>query len=727
MSAGTVTPPTANNMDQERQRVGRLLDEIARLCEAEIPPAGFFGEMLKRLLDALSAPAGAVWLRTGQGNIQLQYHINIKQSGMDKSEQARQAHDALLTLAFNQKPAKPMHVPPNSGVGGEANGQAPAGNPSDNLLLLTPIVENDEVRGVIEVWQNPNRPANAIPGFLHYMSLVAELCLRYLRNQRMSQLTGQQQLWTQLEIFARQVHGSLNPVEVAYIAANEGRRLIECDRVSIALRYGRRVVIEAISGADVVERRSNLVVLLRKLCYAVIIWGEKLVYNGVKDDSLPPKVIRALDEYLAESNSRLLVIYPLRDEREGPTPRNPPRSALVMECFEAPVEPEQLTARAEVVARHATPALYNAVEHRRIPMRWIWMPLAMLQEGLGGTARTIMALVCVALTTLITALILLPYPLKMDANGKLMPTIRSVTYPPVAGKVNEFKVAPGENVDGDRVLVKMSDAELETKMSKLRTEIASAGREAAALAKQEQEQALQPSERLKLSSEVTEKKETQHTKQKELDDLIARTNADPQKNGVFDLKAPQFSAEQLRQIDYALYGSHKKVWTILNANFREEWTNREVKPSDPLLRLGAKDGPWEIELNIPQKHIGQVQKAFEAMRKKDPDKVPELDVDFLLRSDPTRVFKGKLSADKVAHEANPNKEEGSGAEAAEPVVLAVVRIEGNDILDKNRLPPELLLSGAEVHAKIRCGNKPMYYSLFYGVWEFIYEKIVFFF
>ena len=27
----------------------------------------------------------------------------------------------------------------------------------------------------------------------------------------------------------------------------------------------------------------------------------------------------------------------------------------------------------------------------------------------------------------------------------------------------------------------------------------------------------------------------------------------------------------------------------------------------------------------------------------------------------------------------------------------------------------------------RCGNRAMGYSLFYGVWEFIYEKIVFFF
>src|ERR1700676_3139566 len=106
MNAGLETPASASShLEQERQRIGRLLDEIARLCETDIPAVGFFGEMLKRLLDALQAPAGAVWLRTAQGNIQLQYHINIKLVGLDKTDQAKQSHEALLQAAFSQPKA----------------------------------------------------------------------------------------------------------------------------------------------------------------------------------------------------------------------------------------------------------------------------------------------------------------------------------------------------------------------------------------------------------------------------------------------------------------------------------------------------------------------------------------------------------------------------------------------------------------------------------------------
>ena len=36
------------------------------------------------------------------------------------------------------------------------------------------------------------------------------------------------------------------------------------------------------------------------------------------------------------------------------------------------------------------------------------------------------------------------------------------------------------------------------------------------------------------------------------------------------------------------------------------------------------------------------------------------------------------------------------------------------------------VSGTEVRAKVRCGNHRAGYSLFYGVWEFLYEKVVFY-
>ena len=71
-----------------------------------------------------------------------------------------------------------------------------------------------------------------------------------------------------------------------------------------------------------------------------------------------------------------------------------------------------------------------------------------------------------------------------------------------------------------------------------------------------------------------------------------------------------------------------------------------------------------------------------------------------------------------------NKDENN---ESEPVVLAYVRVEGTDIDPDYQVTRSQLVSGTEVRAKVRCGDARLGYSIFYGVWEFLYEKVVFYF
>jgi hypothetical protein len=707
VSAGPQPPIDTQALEQERRRLSRYLEEIARLAEGTPPPSAFYGELLKRLLESLAAPAGAVWTRTAQGNLQLQFHINMKEVGVDSSDEARQAHEELLRHAVSEP--RPLHLLPRSGLG-SAEGRPAAGNPSDLLLLLVPVLLNNQVVGLIEVWQGPGRPPAAIPGFLQFMGMMADLAARYQRNQVMGQMAGQQQLWTKLEDFARKIHGSLNPTEVAYLIVNDARRLIECDRVSVAVRYARKAKVVAVSGVDVVETRSDLVQRMRTLCDRVLEWGEKLVFNGTRDDGLPPKVLEALDAYLEVSASKLLVLEPLRDEREGKEPNRPARAALLMECFEPPAEPQQIMARLDVVNRHATSALYNAVEHKRIPMRWVWLPLAKLQEGIGGKGKAITALCAVALGLLVAVLVLVPYPLKMEAKGELLPEVRVPIYSPVAGIVKEFTVKPGEVVGPNRNLAVLFDKDVHKRILELTNEMEAARQQADEAENQARAAGSEERKRHFLTDAAVARLK-QQSKLKERDGYARLVNARVENPGYFDLKTPDFTPEEERRL-------RNRRWTVLNGNFKEEWTDRAVTSADALIRLGAREGPWEIELKIPQKHIGQVQAAF------DRERTQTLDVDFLLRSDPTHTYRGKLDRKRIAGEAMPGHDDNN---EPEPYVLAYVRLDDPDIEPDMRLPLGALTSGTEVHAKVRCGKHALGYALFYGVWEFLYEKVVFFF
>jgi hypothetical protein len=422
----------------------------------------------------------------------------------------------------------------------------------------------------------------------------------------------------------------------------------------------------------------------------------------MKDDTLPPNVNKALDAYLAESNSKLLVVLPLKDERESES-KKPPRSAIMMECFEPAASPEQLVARLEVVGRHATSALYNAAEHRRIPMRFLWAPLAKVQDGLGGKARAIVTLIGVGLVLLIAALVVVPYPLKMEAKGQLLPIKRAWIYAPTAGSVTDIKtdLRSGSKVSRDQPLILMNDLETVRKeMFDLELKIETAEKIISSF-----KRSLKPNEQFDAATQTFKATVEKEHYKKQLESLIRRVRAERANPGEFWLLSP-------------LSG------IVLTGDFRETLLNRFVKPNEPLLRIGEadKDHPritqWEIELKIPQKHIGQVLAAFGVLGKN------ELDVDLLLSSRPTAIYKAKLHKDKIAKEANPNRDDHN---ESEPVVLAWARLFGEGIRKEDQLPPELLLTGIEVHTRVRCGNHAMGYSLFYGVWEFIYEKVVFFF
>ena len=690
-------------IEQARRQVDQLAAEIARISEADLAPPEYYAKFLELVLQALQAPAGAVWIRTPQNNLVLQCQSGMREVGIDRSPQDKAMHDELLRQVALQ--GKPGIVAPSTSRAMEGDGQL-AGNPTAYVVLLAPVLYEKEVTALVEIWQDPSRPPAAQQGYLQFLLKMAGLASTFTRAHRLRQMTGQQQLWVQLEAFARQVHGSLNPTEVAYWVANEGRRLIEADRVSVGLRTGTKVSVYAVSGADVVEKRSNLVQRMRALFQAVLEWGERLVYTGTKDESLPPAVLEALDDYLAESNSHVLVVLPVRDERDKDTHRKP-RTVLLMEAFEPKIASALLVERLEVISKHAGPALYNANEHRRIPFRFIWGPLAYLQEGMGGQAKAITSLVIAGVTALVAIMIFVPYPLKMSATGQELPKDRVWVFAPHPGEIMQVKstLLPNTPVIAGQELLVMFDANLAKEVSDLQTEIRIADQKIA-------NPIPKNADGTDNKDAVRDKQEAQSIKQaraEQLKKLRELYNIDPLNPGVFVVRAP-------------------KTGRILNTDFQENLRGRKVQPHEPLIRIGATDnkGPklaqWEIELKIPQKHVGQVLKALKTLEDKNGAGA-ELDVDLLVMTDPTHVYRGKLRRDKIAASANPNKD---NHDEPEPVVFAWVRIAGDDIPEGDRIPQELLVTGTEVHTRIRCGNHAMGYSLFYGVWEFAFEKVIFY-
>src|SRR5262249_51470648 len=147
------------------------------------------------------------------------------------------------------------------------------------LLVLGPVQIEGEPKGLVEIFQRPSSDIRTQRGYLKFLLQMCELMGDFLRSRQLRQFSDRQTLWNQLENFTRAAHTSLEPSVADFTIANEARRLIGCDRVSVALRKGRKCRIEAISGQDVMDNRSNQVVLLNQLATAVVAAGEPVWYS----------------------------------------------------------------------------------------------------------------------------------------------------------------------------------------------------------------------------------------------------------------------------------------------------------------------------------------------------------------------------------------------------------------------------------------------------------------
>jgi hypothetical protein len=671
-----IVPGSAPNGAWLYRHLQALLDQAAQFAETDLEPERFHALFMPRLLEGCGAAVGAFWETLPSGGVQLSYQTNLASLGC-QDDDLRVPHEQVLRSAL-QSP-QPMVLPPHCGPGTDA------ANPTAYTLLLAPILVDGQSAGVLEVGREAACPLDMQNMIVQFLTTMAHCASVYLRNRQRRLMQSQQQLWTRLEAFSQQVHASLHLREVACIIANQGRQLIECDRIAVVQQDGRRTTVEAVSGVETIDARARQMRLLRDLGERVLAWGETLVYRGEAQESLPPAVLTALNAYLKETECRLLVALPMHD---GSTSA---QFALVMECFEAPTVAEVLVGRLEVLGRHSRGALHNAAVYRRVPVRFLWQWLARLRKP-GGTLGLTAAIAVVGIGV---ALVGLPWPLKMEATGQLLPRERRWVYAPGEGQVLRFEqgLQPGATVVEGQALVLMHDTQLEIKLAQLAGDIAAAQGEIASLTA-EQTTARTDAERISVSAERKQKEFLRDRKLAELKALRERHHADESRPGCFWLTAPMSG-------------------TMLTWDFRERWTNRFVRPSEPLLRLGDRGHGWEVETKIPYQHLAPILEAFTTSA--------ELDVDLLLLSAPTRTFKGKLARQQLAAEASPDPDSSD----ATPVVRASVRLDGPDIAAADQVPRELLVSGTEVHARVNCGPRRLGQSLFHGVWEFLYEKVLF--
>ncbi|MBQ9812916.1 MAG: HlyD family efflux transporter periplasmic adaptor subunit [Thermoguttaceae bacterium] len=676
----------ANMLEHTKQQIRVLVNEIAQVSRSDVAPDVFQAEFLTRVVRALGAIGGAMWMTDESGRLTLGYQVNLKEAKLHEDDEANKVHSYLLynTLRSSEND---LMIPPHSGGEGANDG----GNPTDFLLILGVVQTELEKVGVIEVFQRPDSNPATQQGYLQFVRQVTRYATEYYKNRQLKNFSDRQSLWTRLEDFTRNIHKTLDLRETLYTVANEGRRLIECDRVSLAVMRGGRAKIEAVSGQDMVDKRSETVKLLGDLATAVVKANEPMVYNG-DSANLAPQVEAAVEEYVDASHTKTIAVYPLVahtiDEKDyDETERDkltipPPFGAIVVEQIEDSNVSEHMMKRVEIVVEHARVAVGNAIDHNSIFLAPLWQAIG--KSKVLTTARMLPKTIAVALgvLALILAMIFVPWNFNMHCDGSLEPVARRNVFAREAGKVDTLLVEHGQQVKKGDVLLVLSNNELEAERQKNDGELNEVEKQILAL--KEQSYDAKDAERIRINGQLAQYTERKQTLSIQRQILNAR-------NDDLTVRAP---------ID----------GTVMTFQLENTLKSRPVQPGQILMEIAQPDGELQLELQMPEKYMGHIEDYKRKIQEQDAN--APLKVKFVMTVDPSN------SHDATVTEVH-DRAENRGAEETTVEILA-------SIDDKSDLP-EAASAGMGVSAKIYCGKRALGYVCFNELVAFLQRTVFFWF
>jgi hypothetical protein len=677
----------SETIEKTKQQIRGLVGEIQQLSKSDLTDEEYYAAFLQRVMQALAAVGGAVWtLGEGKKPV-LAYQSNISPTLLDSQSEDAAKHSKLLEYIINTN--QPQLIPPLSSAGDERLG----GNPTRQLMVVAPLGHDGIVEGLVEIFQRPDTQPATQRGYLRFLVQMCELAAEWFKNRKLGQLTDKHSLWAQADEFSRAVHETLDLRETCYTIVNEGRRLMGVDRVSVAIKRAGRCEVEAVSGQDTVDTRSNVMTMLGKLATRVVASGEPLWYLGSTED-MPPQIEEALEEYVDHSYTKSLCVLPLRKARsidtgatnatgEAVQPKGEIIGALIVEQIESEIPREILDPRLDLVFEHTARALSNSIEHHTLFLMPVWKAIGHSQVMV--QARNLPRTLTIGgiILAVLLAMFIMPWNFDMRAKGALEPVDKSIIYVPERTVVEEIHVDNNSLVEAGQVLAILRSDELQQQMKQVDGELR---------AKREQLNAI----RNRLTD--TSKPATPLERARDQADL---SSVMQEVAGLEDQLKLLLTREEKLTVRSPIKGK------VITWDAKRQLANRPVETGQVLLTVAPENTEWVVELYMPERRVHHLVAYRDKLKAKDPS--ADLDVDYILMTQPGKYHKGKVK--DVHWTAEPHEQQGH-----------MVRVRIGELKDLNT---EIARPGASVTADVRCGRTVLGWALFHEAWEWLQANAFF--
>lgn len=668
---------TADPVEQVKARLQAVADQIKELSRSEGPPETFFRPFLQLLCSALHAPGGVIWYVEGD-RIRPAHAVGGENLAAIDEPEVSKLNLKLVTDSLVAEQTAAYHSSSEVGL------------PEQFTLLVIPVKANGQTVAAVEIFQRGDISPSAREGYAQFVERMCIHATAFLEAKTASESVMKGEgFWNEFETAVLDMNRLLDIKHVCGVGANDGKKLLEVQRVSVAVKKGRRTDVIASSGVDEVQKRADQTRSLGKLAAEAIKLGQPIVFSGTIDQ-FSKRMGQLLDTHVRLSNARYIMLIPLftNDRRRidiDPTSqeaRNEVKrkaiGCLIVEQLSDANPPADIEKRAQLLADHLSAALSNSRTLSQIPMFSTLRAAGALRDWFHGRKLMKLLLFVGAVTAIVAALTFVPWEYRVKADGKLMPVAQTRVYAPIEGEVAEIRVDSGDVVSVGDTLIVLTNPEIRAEIVGLETQI----REKVELIEQ-------------LVNQASIANRDRDTKE------VARIEV--------EMSETEVQIEGLKSQLEILYGREKRLvitapvdGTVATFQIEQLLSGRPVNRGELLLEIMKPDGPWRLELQVPEHRMGHIR---DGKKVKETDALPAT---YVLATATEKSYPGTL--DEVATIADVSSEAGTS------VVEVYLNLD-----DTNR--PDVLNIGSEVTAKIDCGKRSLGFVLFGDVVEFIQRQL----
>lgn len=273
----------------------------------------------------------------------------------------------------------------------------------------------------------------------------------------------------------------------------------------------------------------------------------------------------------------------------------------------------------------------------------------------------------------------MPWDFNLHCDGTLEPVRRSDVFARVDGVVKSVAVRHDDAVKQGQVLAELRSTEIDVRVGALEGELNSTQAQLRSKRQIHMENRGNDEDSNTIAGEIAALTEKEQSLQNQL-------------------KLEREKAKDLRILS-------PRDGRIVTWDLEILLAGRPVQRGQVLMQVADTEGPWQLELQMPEDRMGYLVRAQEEFG-------PDLPATFILATEPGVEHHGKIK--EVHYSAEVQGEKGS-------TVLIKVDIEGS--VDKAQLAD--LRPGAEVKAKVNCGRRSIGYILFHDLWAFIESRVLF--